>query len=54
MFTYLAHFFTDPQSLRQYLVASTVTGLMLIDSWDTALSRSMCLPEIDLSAFQTL
>lgn len=42
MFTYLAHLFTDPQSLKQYLVASTVTGLTLIDSWDAKRYLEAC------------
>lgn len=42
MFTYLAHLFTDPQSLKQYLVPSIVTGLKLIDSWDTERYLEAC------------
>lgn len=35
MFTYLAHLFTDLQTFKTVFMTSMVTGLTLIDSWDT-------------------
>lgn len=53
MFTYRAHFFTDPPELKGVL--SCMCGDRSNADGVTAyivLSKSMCLPEIDWSAFQ--